>query len=331
MFFGSLEAEVTWWEKSASIGPCTIVGGESKLENSRRKLPCIGAFRRHTRMSHVYVGWRGGLEHAPRLLDEFSTMDTPHEHETSGTDKAEPTVLIGPKPPPSHEPDETNTPDEDNNPLPTELPHSAYYSNAARDLEQQLEEPWRRVRPFHKPIHFLPAGTLPSTFTKPVKVSSGTEVASAYLSLVGLGKSTKKKEFPICDVCGLEVKDEKHETTLAHQSALPHSYPPHSLPRSNKGLKILQDSGWDPDARVGLGKRGEGERYPIKVADKKDVLGVGARPGDKVKVEKERRLGPKELRRKEKESQKLKERVRRELNGRTDIEALLGKDMSGEP
>ncbi|KAI5812988.1 hypothetical protein BZA77DRAFT_322771 [Pyronema omphalodes] len=139
------------------------------------------------------------------------------------------------------------------------------------------------------------------------------------------------KEFPICEVCGLEVRDEKHQTTLAHQSALPHSYPPHSFPRSNKGLKILQDSGWDPDARIGLGKRGEGERYPIKVADKKDVLGVGARPGDKVKVEKERRLGPKELRKKEKESQKLKERVRRELNGRTDIEALLGKDMSGEP
>jgi len=38
----------------------------------------------------------------------------------------------------------------------------------------------------------------------------------------------------------------------------------------------LRAQGWDPDARTGLGARGEGIRFPIKVKEKDDKLGVGA-------------------------------------------------------
>lgn len=84
----------------------------------------------------------------------------------------------------------------------------------------------------------------------------------------------------ICETCRLPIdtKDSvtPHAALLAHQLSLPHSHPPSSLSRTHPGLKILQSQGWDPDARAGLGARGEGIRFPIKGKEKMDKMGIGA-------------------------------------------------------
>lgn len=225
-------------------------------------------------------------------------------------------------------------------PHPTELPHSTYYSNAADDLEAAAEhdpEAWRRVRPFRKPITFVPAGSTPSTFPpRPLGTgATGREVAAEYLQLVGLspshssttGSRSPSTDSPAtCDICNLPILTPSHDHTLAHQSALPHSHPPHHLPRRNVGLKILQESGWDPDSRMGLGVEGQGERYPVKAVEKGDRVGVGGRKWKGVEKKKVPRLGAKEARRREEEGKRVRERVRAELGGRVDWGVLMGEE-----
>lgn len=91
-------------------------------------------------------------------------------------------------------------------------------------------------------------------------------------------KPRESDEPEICSICSFPITTslQDHESTLAHQVSLAHSHPPSSLDRSRIGLRALASQGWDPDARVGLGREGEGVRYPIKVASKDDTLGIGA-------------------------------------------------------
>lgn len=135
------------------------------------------------------------------------------------------------------------------------------------------------------------------------------------------------EEPTICPVCALPVTESSrpHESSLAHQVCLTHSHPPSALDRSRMGLRALEAKGWDPDARQGLGREGEGMRYPIKVTAKEDTLGIGAKIPETVKKKEEK---PKKLNRKEMrklaEKEKLKnERLQRDIFGSVDVERYL--------
>ncbi|EMT60474.1 hypothetical protein FOC4_g10011745 [Fusarium odoratissimum] len=100
------------------------------------------------------------------------------------------------------------------------------------------------------------------------------------------------------------------------------------------GLKALKSQGWDPDARRGLGREGEGMRYPIKVVAKEDTLGIGATIPKEIR-EKKKEEKPKPLNRKEAKQLAAKERQRHErlqgeIYGRVDVESYLrGKGDDG--
>lgn len=121
--------------------------------------------------------------------------------------------------------------------------------------------------------------------------------------------------------------------SLAHQAALPHSHPPHPYPRSSIGLRVLEASGWDPDERVGLGKEGEGTRYPIKTVEKLDRGGIGleVEKGEKGRsatppVQKGK-IGIKEARKVEEDRKRMRERIRGEMTSNIDWSLIEG---SGE-
>ncbi|TGZ83752.1 hypothetical protein EX30DRAFT_90719 [Ascodesmis nigricans] len=201
-------------------------------------------------------------------------------------------------------------------------------------------EAWRRIRPYHRhpPIHFIPASdpsttTLPPTITTPKKTPA-EDVAANYLAIVGLAGNPAFSAGPtetviptVCDICKLPITTSMtdHERSTAHQAALPHSFPPHPHPRRSVGLKVLEKAGWDPDARVGLGREGQGRRYPIKAVEKKDRIGVGADLEEvKKAVEKEKKLGVKEMAKLENAKRKMREKMNSELSGNIDWSLIDG-------
>lgn len=141
-----------------------------------------------------------------------------------------------------------------------------------------------------------------------------------------------------CPVCSLAITTtvEAHEASLAHQVSLEHSHPPSALDRSRMGLRALASQGWDPDARVGLGRAGgEGARYPIRVTPKEDVLGVGAtlpertdedRKAEAAAKEARRQLTTKERKARAKEERDRAARFQAEIYGRQDLDRLLKGD-----
>ncbi|KAF4126930.1 G-patch domain [Geosmithia morbida] len=144
----------------------------------------------------------------------------------------------------------------------------------------------------------------------------------------------------ICTICSLSITGSvaRHNASLAHQASLEHSHPPSALDRSRMGLRALKAQGWDPDARRGLGREGEGVRYPIKTAAKEDTLGIGAvipPPGAGSAGKKEqarppaRPMGAKEMRRLAEEERRRGEDLHRELYGRVDVERYLRGDGGG--
>lgn len=88
------------------------------------------------------------------------------------------------------------------------------------------------------------------------------------------------------------------------------------------------DSGWDPDERKGLGREGEGMRYPIKPVPKHDNLGVGVKPKKKKEKkgaeEKVRKIvGVKEARRMDNRAKARRANLMKEMGGGIDVEAIL--------
>ncbi|KAI9751615.1 MAG: hypothetical protein M1815_001031 [Lichina confinis] len=157
-----------------------------------------------------------------------------------------------------------------------------------------------------KRVQFVPAtsSSTADTVSTPKASSTGESVANFYESLV-LAPSradpsarvtddfmpvidkeshtpdTRKDDRQLCEVCHLPLsssgsQDGQHETSLAHQVCLEHSFPPSHLDPRNRGLQYLSSYGWDPNSRLGLGPSGEGRRFPVKTKVKKDTLGVGA-------------------------------------------------------
>jgi hypothetical protein len=146
--------------------------------------------------------------------------------------------------------------------------------------------------------------------------------------------SGKGSEPETCAICSLPITTtlEKHEASLAHQVSLAHSHPPSALDRKRMGLRALASHGWDPDARIGLGRGGEGMRYPIKVAAKEDLLGIGATVTEKTEAEKKKEQEEKEAKRqltaKERKALAAKERqkaekLQAEIYGRLDVDQYL--------
>ncbi|KAL7942593.1 hypothetical protein V8C42DRAFT_354722 [Trichoderma barbatum] len=134
-----------------------------------------------------------------------------------------------------------------------------------------------------------------------------------------------ESEPPTCPICSLPITTtlQQHEASLAHQVSLEHSHPPSALDRSRMGLRALESQGWDPDSRLGLGRDGEGTRFPIKVARKEDTLGIGARTQPKEVKEKPRPLTGKEMRALADKERRKGERLQAEIYGRLDVEKYL--------
>ena len=224
-------------------------------------------------------------------------------------------------------------------PPPQELPHSTYYKNEQELAENHDPDAWKRVKPYpagyrRHPVTFVPAGLTTPTFpisAKPHTPSSGADVAARYLCLVGINTPPSPAAPPppaeICTSCSQPILS-GHELTLAHQASLEHSFPPHHHKRG-VALKILEEKGWDPDERKGLGRSLQGERYPVKVMEKKDRRGVGAarkKPtveGARVEKVKER-LDAKAVRKQEGEGKERRERIMGELRGGVDWGVMMG-------
>lgn len=100
-------------------------------------------------------------------------------------------------------------------------------------------------------------------------------------------ESTADEECPTESYCGdckttvvgTKSDHREHFCSTAHLFAAHHSRehpaPFYGLPTSNRGYQMLVRDGWN--AKSGLGPKGEGRRYPIKTALKRDRAGVGSK------------------------------------------------------
>lgn len=165
-------------------------------------------------------------------------------------------------------------------------------------------------------IKFVPASA-PSITTETAKPAN---VGNRYLEIVLGKKATSDKKqvattaTSTCDICRLPVNSAMavaHETSLAHQVCLEHIHPPSAIDRTRKGAAYLQDMGWDPDSRLGLGASGDGRLYPIQPKDKVDKAGIGISAASKSAVPKKQKelLNPKELRKLEAEKKKRNQKL----------------------
>jgi hypothetical protein len=132
-----------------------------------------------------------------------------------------------------------------------------------------------------------------------------------------------------CDLChrniAANVSRAVHESSIAHQISLQHSYPPSHVDRERKGLAVLQGHGWDPDSRLGLGAKGEGILQPIKAVDNPHKAGVGARLAPANVKEKPVKLDAGKVRRLEQEGKKKAERLRNSFYMSDDVQKYLGE------
>lgn len=206
--------------------------------------------------------------------------------------------------------------------------------------EETYTAPIIDERPFaglkRKPINFVPA---PSKSTVPVAPApvDGQSIADRYLAMVMAGSSKQNSSISapatvsaspvatpppprVCEVCSNPVTDIigpggeiiPHESSLAHQVKLGHSFPPSAIDRTRKGFAFLQAQGWDPDKRLGLGATGEGRLYPVTVKEKNDKEGIGLEKKEIKAVEapkKVQKLNAKETRQKEAEAKRRTQKL----------------------
>ncbi|KAG6030213.1 hypothetical protein E4U41_000154 [Claviceps citrina] len=187
------------------------------------------------------------------------------------------------------------------------------------------------------PSGFPPGSAVGDVYASIVLGHGKPKSASAPATRLGTPRAESsivaEKEPSICAACFLPITTSvrEHEASVAHQVKMPHVHPPSALDRSRMGLRALESLGWDPDARRGLGREGEGVRYPIKVKPKDDVLGVGATRPDKAKQEQPppppRKLTGKELRAAAARDEQRAARLQAEIYGRVDVESYLWRAM----
>lgn len=133
---------------------------------------------------------------------------------------------------------------------------------------------------------------------------------------------------PMCPVCSLPITTtgREHDASLAHQVSLAHSHPPSALDRKRMGLRALSAQGWDPDSRLGLGREGEGVRFPIQASGKEDTLGIGATMPKTARVDdrkEDRKMSAKEIKERTKREKEKGERLQQEIFGSVNIEQYL--------
>lgn len=207
-------------------------------------------------------------------------------------------------------------------------------------------------------IDFVPAAVAPS---QPVQLApqttSSQSPADRYLNFVlktgpsvEEHKSTSTKasnhersstrqqldlEGSFCEICNLAIDarggvpstaSTDHEYTIAHMVCLTHSHPPSHLDRSRQGFKYLSSYGWDPDTRQGLGATGGGIRVPIKIKVKNDTVGLGVKINRKKKSKdaKVERMDAKQIRRKDMEDRRKRERLQEMFYSNDNVEKYLG-------
>ncbi|KAK0395671.1 hypothetical protein QR680_001384 [Steinernema hermaphroditum] len=93
-----------------------------------------------------------------------------------------------------------------------------------------------------------------------------------------------------CSDCGSSYTDEAHFSSIVHiiSTSKPIEAPGYSIPEWNIGYQMLQKTGWKETQ--GLGKCGEGKRYPVRTALKRDRKGLAVphSPSSRKLVVKER-------------------------------------------
>lgn len=182
-------------------------------------------------------------------------------------------------------------------------------------------------------IKFVPASAPSVT----AETSKPVNVGSRYLEIVFGKKATSDNDQAVttttstCDICRLPVNSATavaHETSLAHQVCLEHIHPPSAIDRMRKGAAYLQDMGWDPDSRKGLGASGDGRLYPIQPKEKVDKAGIGIPIGPRSAASKiqKKLLNPKELRKLEAEKKKRNQRLHDMFYTDDKVARYLGPD-----
>ncbi|KAJ4359040.1 hypothetical protein N0V95_002502 [Ascochyta clinopodiicola] len=192
------------------------------------------------------------------------------------------------------------------------------------------------------PIAFVAAASeQPPAPSIPV---DGQSIAQKYLAIMFPNGQPQPQPdtYPLCGICGEPVKETDHRIHFlspAHQAALPRAPIPSAIDRTRMGLKYMQNYGWDIDARVGLGARGEGMLFPLVPKEKRDKLGLGV---DKKAEERRKRLingkgvaRPGEIRLDAGKIQKLAkvekrkhDKLQRMFYGNDEVEKYLG-DLGG--
>ena len=148
-------------------------------------------------------------------------------------------------------------------------------------------------------------------------------------------KSTEAEKGTYCETCNLptdargfatSIASMEHESTIAHMVYVTHSHPPSHLDRSRQGLKYLSAYGWDPDSRQGLGATGKGIIAPIRAKVKNDTVGLGLkiRWNTKLSGTKVERLDAKQVRKKDMEDRRKRERLQEIFYRNDDVESYLG-------
>ncbi|KAK5165490.1 uncharacterized protein LTR77_009019 [Saxophila tyrrhenica] len=139
------------------------------------------------------------------------------------------------------------------------------------------------------------------------------------------------RKQPTCEICHRAITDQDssavHESSIAHQICLQHSHPPSHLDRARKGLAVLENHGWDPDSRKGLGAQGAGILYPIKAKENPQKAGLGLDLRKQpARVEKAATLDAGKVRLQEREGKKKAAKLREAFYRNDDMEKYLGAE-----
>ncbi|KAK3670201.1 hypothetical protein LTR78_009957 [Recurvomyces mirabilis] len=141
-----------------------------------------------------------------------------------------------------------------------------------------------------------------------------------------------KTDDPTCNICHrpmtAEDTTQSHSTSIAHQICLQHSHPPSHVDRTRKGLAVLENQGWDPDSRLGLGAAGEGRLYPVRATENPNKAGLGARFAKPKPIEKPIRLDAGKTRLMEQEGKKTAERLRNAFQRSEEVEKYLSGEQA---
>jgi hypothetical protein len=239
---------------------------------------------------------------------------------------------------------------------------------AGADSDEEYEIPLRGQRYFgsglkRKRIHFVPSAltTVPVATDglaaqQYLSIVLGSKVASGNdhictttsgpeetaadtidaLEATNDNASPETGEERYCELCKRPISatesTRQHDNSIAHQISLSHSHPPSHLDRARKGLAVLQDQGWDPDSRLGLGAQGEGRREPIKAKENPNRAGLGAKYLPAEKKARQEKLDAGKVRAMEEEKKKKAERLRNAFYMPDDVQKYLGEagvELSG--